>query len=227
MGLTRKQMMAAMMSSGGGSVTPVLPYDAEIEYLQTSGTQYIDTGVAQQVLDIETTLVVQWTGSTASQFETFFGYMAASPNVSPRCGIHKYQGNWMFGTNATNKPNAAVDGTKHTIFHTCKSSPSEESLYIDGTEVLSGDPSADGLWGNTITFFLGCRNRGSSIDNQCSAKFYSLKFKMFTGPAHKIITKELDLVPVRVGQVGYMYDRISGQLLGNSGSGSFTLGNDK
>lgn len=36
----------------------------------------------------------------------------------------------------------------------------------------------------------------------------------------------LDLIPVRVGSEGYMYNRINGQLLGNSGSGKFILGPD-
>ena len=36
----------------------------------------------------------------------------------------------------------------------------------------------------------------------------------------------LDLIPVRVGNVGYMFDRVSGQLFGNSGTGSFVLGPD-
>ena len=35
-----------------------------------------------------------------------------------------------------------------------------------------------------------------------------------------------DGIPVRAGQVGYLYDRVSGQLFGNSGTGSFVLGND-
>lgn len=37
----------------------------------------------------------------------------------------------------------------------------------------------------------------------------------------------LDFIPVRVGQVGYMYDKVSGLLFGNNGTGNFTLGNDK
>lgn len=35
-----------------------------------------------------------------------------------------------------------------------------------------------------------------------------------------------DLIPVRVGDVGYMYDRVSGQLFGNQGTGEFVLGPD-
>jgi hypothetical protein len=36
-----------------------------------------------------------------------------------------------------------------------------------------------------------------------------------------------DFIPVRVGNVGYMYDKVSGQLFGNSGTGNFILGPDK
>ena len=35
-----------------------------------------------------------------------------------------------------------------------------------------------------------------------------------------------DFIPVRVGQVGYMYDRVSGELFGNDGTGDFILGPD-
>ena len=39
--------------------------------------------------------------------------------------------------------------------------------------------------------------------------------------------KVMDLIPVRKDGVGYMYDKVSGQLFGNaSGSGAFTYGND-
>lgn len=38
--------------------------------------------------------------------------------------------------------------------------------------------------------------------------------------------KILDLIPVRKKTVGYMYDRVSGKLFGNAGSGDFVLGPD-
>ena len=36
-----------------------------------------------------------------------------------------------------------------------------------------------------------------------------------------------DFIPVRKGTTGYMYDKVSGNLFGNSGTGDFVLGNDK
>ena len=35
-----------------------------------------------------------------------------------------------------------------------------------------------------------------------------------------------DFIPVRNEGVGYLYDKVSGQLFGNAGTGSFTYGND-
>lgn len=37
----------------------------------------------------------------------------------------------------------------------------------------------------------------------------------------------LDLIPVRKGREGFLYDRVSGKLFGNSGTGQFILGPDK
>ena len=36
-----------------------------------------------------------------------------------------------------------------------------------------------------------------------------------------------DFIPVRKGTFGYTYDRIAGQLFGNSGTGAFIIGPDK
>lgn len=36
----------------------------------------------------------------------------------------------------------------------------------------------------------------------------------------------LDLIPVRKGSIGYLYDKVSKKLFGNKGTGNFTLGQD-
>lgn len=53
----------------------------------------------------------------------------------------------------------------------------------------------------------------------------------FTGAIYSFTITEYDqvvhnFIPVRIGSLGYMYDNISGKLLGNVGTGSFTLGPD-
>lgn len=38
--------------------------------------------------------------------------------------------------------------------------------------------------------------------------------------------QKVNLLPVRIGNTGYMYDTVSGQLFGNTGTGDFILGPD-
>jgi len=33
-----------------------------------------------------------------------------------------------------------------------------------------------------------------------------------------------DYIPVKVNEIGYMYDKVSGQLFGNTGTGTFIIG---
>ena len=40
-------------------------------------------------------------------------------------------------------------------------------------------------------------------------------------------TESIDMIPVRVGTEGAMYDRVSRKLFRNAGTGSFTIGPDK
>lgn len=52
-----------------------------------------------------------------------------------------------------------------------------------------------------------------------SAKLYSLYIE-------ENGQKVIDLIPIRIGQVGYMFDMVNGNLYGNAGTGDFVLGGD-
>ena len=199
----------------------VAPAPAEPTYIQTAGAAYLDTGVAHAGRNIEITLVAQWTGSTASQFESFLAYMK-NGDTKPRCGIHKYNGKWMFGTNSTNSTSVNVDGNKHKFFLTSNASTNKEQLYIDDTFVMEGTTTSDGLVGNTITFFLGCRNINGSIDNPCYAKFYSLSIKKYIDGAHTGLLSEFNFVPKKVNGVYGMYETVGGNFYPSIGTAQFT-----
>ena len=72
--------------------------------------------------------------------------------------------------------------------------------------------------------------RGTSVSTTIGNSFPNQNFKLFhiTHGARIYSAKigNFDLIPVRVGDIGYMYDKASGQLFGNAGTGSFTLGPD-
>lgn|GEM_PF-2219722 len=218
--------MSELLLRRRAAMAKSLPYDAEIEYLESSGTQWIDTGIIQNSLNIEIGLQMQWVGSSVSLFESFFAYMT-NDGIVPRCGIHKYNDKWMFGTNSTITTTKSIDRNIHNIFLTGNSSTQKEQLYLDGTLTREGDAIIPtGISSNNIPFYMFGRNRNGSADNLATIRIMSCWYKQFTDAGHTTITQEFDYIPVRVGQVGYMYDKVSGQLFGNQGSGSFILGND-
>ena len=81
--------------------------------------------------------------------------------------------------------------------------------------------------GSTLTqtrwLAILANHRGSSDSTieRADAKYHLHSFRATDGGV--VIT---DYVPVRVGQVGYLFDRVSGTLLGNAGTGDFVLGPD-
>lgn len=217
-------LVDSIQTGGGGGDT--LPYDAEIEYLQFTGAQYINLGYCQDARNIEIRIRMQWTGNNTSQFETFFGYMTNASTLTPRGGLHKYQGKWMFGTNSSIPSNKAVDANIHDFMIMGVASSNTESLYDQTTNIKSGTTTSTGLDTNTIPYFVGCRNRNGSVDNYANTRIMSLSIMSFDDYTHTVVRHEMNLIPVRKGQVGYLYDRISGTLFGNAGTGSFTLGAD-
>lgn len=203
-----------------------LPYDAEIEYLQFTGTQYINIGYCQTSRNMEIRIRMQWTGDTANQFESFFGYMTDLSTVVPRSGFHKYQGKWMFGTNTT-QFTSSIDSSVHDFFISGDASANQENLYTLTDLLGTATTTSTGIATNTMPYFIGCRNRNGSVDNYANLRLMSFRLIVFDSGNHASIIHEMNIIPVRVGQVGYLYDKISGELFGNAGTGNFILGNDK
>jgi hypothetical protein len=67
---------------------------------------------------------------------------------------------------------------------------------------------------------FGLNFNGTLVGSQSKIKLYAASIYSNGSLVH-------DYIPVRVGQAGYLYDKVSKTLLGNSGTGSFVLGPDK
>lgn len=197
-------------SSGGD--TPVLPYDAKIEYLQSTGSQYIDTGIVATT-NFECELKGQYIQNN-NTYDTILG--SYDNNFAVAIGLQSGSSGKLYSQLGTSAP---LSQASTLALHTFKSSLKNGTLKIDvdGTSVTTtfeGSLSA-------LSMYMFARHRqDTGVGNYSKAKVYYCK--IWNGG-----NLVFDAIPVRVGQVGYMYDRISGQLLGNGGSGSFTLGNDK
>jgi hypothetical protein len=197
---------------GGGSS---LPYDAEVEWLKSSGTQYIDT-LLYGTMDLDFEIVVKPVDS-GTQFQNVLGdrYSSTSRRYSLMYDRTSGTRGGYWNCGASNEIQIPKNDRDFDNFVTFKKDGLD--AYANGTKIGTFSQQ-EFTTPNTILLF-GMRNNGT-ISNQFQGYIASCKFSQ-----NGILLR--DYVPVRVGQVGYMYDKVSRQLFGNSGTGSFILGPDK
>lgn len=188
----------------GYKVVRELPYDAEIEYLSSNGTQWLDTGITP-----DSNTKVQFKFKTAQTARVLIlGYHLGNNNTA-----------WSFcnyGNEAYLKRPANVTIHGGTISNNVLYELEIGNFYVKNLSsdliIVSG---SEGSFTGVSTITLNHFSTGNSRNTWYYVKIYD---------GNKLVR---DLIPVRVGTTGYMYDRVSGQLFGNAGTGSFVLGNDK
>lgn len=191
-----------------GGITPPqpsLPYDAEIEYLQSSGTQFVDTGV---IPNSETGIYIKVT-KLNTQDTYMCGLRDTTGNTRWCIGNYPYYG---YGTYLkSHSVNAYTTYTAYLNYLNNKKFSVPDYGDDVNLPTLSFTPSSN------IRLF------GSAGVSGSYSKWAGRMLACKISQGSDVI---MDFIPVRVGQVGYMYDKVSGQLFGNTGSGNFTLGND-
>ena len=192
-----------------------LPYDAEVEYLESTGTQWIDTGVTMtnDLFDsAETTITVLPTGQTSGT-HNFFGDGTAWHDGYTFGYYSNYTLQASNGFKATQGPIKFSGTLPKTL------TVNKNGFAID-SEVASFNARSLKNTSGTLLLF-GCRRNGVFFTTtQFSGRIYLAK----------MVSKGVsifDFIPIRKDGVGYMYDNITGQLFGNQGTGAFIIGPDK
>jgi len=201
------------IQQGGSS----LPYDAEVEYLMTDGSAYIDTGI-QGKCAFE---IVGGIKRSLTVAAGLFGYRASTTSNN-QCLIwygdgHSNSGKLRFdfgsGTTAKVQNMTSASVANDTLLKYNLASLSAGSQTIT-PQLNSQEPTTGNL------YLLGLNTNGALSLNQDGTYVKSAKI----GKGGLTVR---DYIPVRVGTVGYLYDKISGQLFGNANNtGAFTLGSD-
>lgn len=210
--------------------TPPLPYDAEVEYLESVGNGY----TAGQVINSSILIPSDCThveyhskfaftrnqkgvlcGNQTQSYgnpRLYLFYSSGPANVRQfYCG--NYIGSMDFGVNDLFEGKVVVDSMSQTL-----------DVYRGSDLALSKATSGEFLNHYVPIHFFGGVH-GTALDDCASIKIWY--FKIFHGS-----TLVRDFVPVRftneLGQSeGAMYDRVSGQLFRNAGTGAFVIGPDK
>lgn len=190
-----------------------VPYDSRVNYLESSGTQYIQlpsfTVTSDSFFAVGGHLIAVY-NNTTNKYRIF----GSTPDAQFRSLFYSY-------TSSTNRVSysttiGSVAGSGNAITFTVGNKSSFEVSTLGKTVNGNFTSLPRSLTGNITGFRL--------FGGYSTTTRYPIKICDFYIKAGD--SKIFDLIAVRVGQVGYMYDKISKQLFGNVGSGSFTLGND-
>lgn len=217
LGILASILLAVCVNSQGipfdfdplGTLAKKLPYDSRIEYLESTGTQWIELDYVPNnktvaIMDVQSTDVAVMLNGVFSATNRFnFGISTTAGNP------------WFAGIGSANTaPLASADTNRRTL---TLSAPTKTYSISGVGDFACGSGSVDG---NTSKMELFARNVSGSKGSNAG------KMKVFACVLQESGTNVCDLIPVRIGTVGFMYDKVSGLFFGNSGAGSFVLGPD-
>lgn len=191
MNVSRRRYMGAK----GGSI----PYQ-RIEYLESTGTQYIITNFVPNQDNVRVAVDAE---KTASGGDNMLVHVANA--IGYYFNLNWYSQTAYFRFRGDSKTISAHVG-RHLFELGSTSKVDSSSASMGGSLTLVG---------NTTAMWIG-RSAGGSY----------FKGKIYSVQAYYGDTLVLDLIPVRIGQVGYLYDTVSEELFGNAGTGDFILGPD-
>jgi hypothetical protein len=198
------------------------PYDAEIEYLESTGTQYIDTGIPL-FSDMQMTITFRLKGNANNTSiigsAVKEGYRVADRKQMYLLTNYPYNNKWCIALAHNTSTGVGYTGTEllddfgTVIVH-------QNKLIVNGVEYSGVNVSPFFAGGNCFLFWSDGTHEWLAQEKA----LIRLKRFLLKDSANILVR---DMIPVRVGNVGYLYDKVSGQLFGNQGTGSFVLGPDK
>ncbi|MBR6837984.1 MAG: hypothetical protein IKM94_00220 [Alphaproteobacteria bacterium] len=192
----------------------------ELQYIESTGTQYIDTGIVLKSKATVTT-VGQFLSVSSGTPISIWGFMDSS-STYPRWGWSIYTNTWLSALNATITSGQA-DTNKHTFINTC---------YYNNNNVLGYDSLLDGnkishnvvdktetYTSNILSAYLFARNNANTAGNFSSSRIFSFNIVQDD-------VEVINLIPAKRNSdnVVGMYDTVSGRFFTNAGSGTFVAG---
>ena len=201
-----------MESTGGGPLPPGARF---VEYLESTGTQWIDTGLTfdvSSVVDIELGITPT---ATASGDAFFYGMENLSAG---NFGLELFRTDFYFAAGSKEQNlGAATIGARYDFLAHYESGNSW--IKTNGTTTATLTNAFTRISNLSLLLFS---RQTTTAQNASKAKIDS--FKVYK---NNVLVR--DFAPIAIGTTGYMLDLVSGEYLpyGNVGTGDFTIGPDK
>ena len=193
----------------GNEYTELPENYSKVEYLESSGTQYIDTGIPSMLGKFEIDFARVDTTTSSIIMGNIIPNTASNSFVSS----NTYNIMWQIGGNINNR-NWTFDTNKHKVI--ANITTTQISVNFDGnTQVTNGTTTI-----NNLNVYLFGRNSNGTFATSGSIRIYGLKHWDSSG------TLTRNLVPsVRNsdGTLG-MYDSVNNTFYTNKGAGEFITG---
>lgn len=173
-----------------------------VDYIESDGSAYIDTGVNLRRLN-ESIYGIAFSQAPSGTARVPYGiyFDVSGPRFQPE--YVNTSGSWVDANTSHAQTGGATQGES-------VAASSQYILYAKQVQTYRTD--------DTMYFFARNNDSGSyTVAKDMRGYFLQIK----VGAA---LVK--DFIPVRVGGVGYLYDRIGRQLHGNIGGGAFVVGSD-
>jgi hypothetical protein len=201
-----KDGLVFRVKGGGrfGVLKPAKNY-VELEYIESSGTQYIDTGFNINTSTDEIELVIQ--GITTTIYKWFFGEHDNNARFGIGSGDGTNKRNVGYGATTYKVNDTQVYNTQHTFV------ANSSGVYIDGTKVANYSSFT-----STSTLYLFHLNLNNQSSYMGGARVWGYKHKR----NGELL---LDMIPVLDrNNIACMYDKVSGEFFYNQGTGDFIVG---
>lgn len=181
-----------------------------VDYIESSGTQYIDTGVYPLNANH---LIFKGIITSGTTDASFYG-----SNSSGNFTLNTMSGLYQFGVGSYININSSQ---ARNVLHNIEifASSTQQKLIVDGETLLNNTETKTII--NTQTIYLFGRNTNNSLSIPMKGKIYY--FKMYNGD-----TLVRDFVPcIRKSdnEIG-MYDLVNKQFYTNQGTGTFIAGDE-
>lgn len=197
-----------------------LPYDAEVEYLQSTGSQYLNSG-------LRNTPVRRWELDFASTkrpgetFQSLIGVQGGGGIYRVSCIIIGANTSARFTlANISEYSIRDVD-----IAFTSVDAANDRHVYAVDSQTYSASVDSATVRGqavsnlvSTLPVYILARNTDGALTNLASGRLYGMRV-LDSGMLVR------DYIPVRVGTTGELYDRITGTFA--TRVGTFIVGPDK
>lgn len=179
-----------------------------VPYIESSGTQYIDTGWKPSNINFKVECRFQIRGTAADQ--TIFGCHGARLTLNAMVGVPRWQmgvgGAWY----NTDHSSCAINGN---IRATITSSSGSQTLKINST-AMPTTGTATSLSSPAYNVTLFGQNDGSAVNYKTTGRMYS--FKAWEGGT--LVRDMIPAIQLSTGKFG-MWDLVTKRFYGNSGSG--------